>query len=240
VKAMTDKENKYETGFGSNAKKDPVRVVFITKKTSAKVKGDLGQQVMTYPHLLMREAIAFMVLVIALVAGALFWDAPLEQLANPLLTPNPAKAPWYFLGLQELLHYFPPLLAGIIIPTLVVVGLVVIPYFNVNVQGNPLWSDDRKHRFWIVSGVLIALVLMLGFSHAWTVLAPTTLVGALMLYSYFAVPKSNTRHEYLRTRPLSWWIMTWFILVALVLTVVGTFFRGPGWSWVWPWSSHAG
>jgi hypothetical protein len=237
---MTDKENKYEAGFGSNAKKDPVRVVFITKKTSAKVTGDVGRQVMTYPHLLMREAIAFMVLVIALVAGALFWDAPLEQLANPLLTPNPAKAPWYFLGLQELLHYFPPLVAGIIIPTLVIVGLVVIPYFNVNVQGKPLWSEDSKHRLWIVLVVLASLVLLLVVFKAWTVLSPTILVGGLMLYSYLAAAQAGTKHEYLRTRPLSWWIMTWFILVAVVLTVVGTFFRGPGWSWVWPWSSHAG
>jgi quinol-cytochrome oxidoreductase complex cytochrome b subunit len=237
---MTEKENKYEAGFGSNAKKDPVRVVFITKKTSAKVKGDPGQQVMTYPHLLMREAIAFMVLVIGLVAVALFWDAPLEQLANPLLTPNPAKAPWYFLGLQELLHYFPPLIAGIIIPTLVVIGLVVIPYFNVNVQGKPLWQDDGKHRLWIVLGVLIPFILALGFSRAWTVLAPTVLIGTLVLYAYFAAAKDSSKGGYLRTRPLSWWIMTWFILVAVVLTVVGTFFRGPGWSWVWPWSTHAG
>ncbi len=240
MKAMTDKENKYEAGFESNAKKDPVRVVFITKKTSAKVTGDPGRQVMTYPHLLMREAIVFMLLVIALVAVALFWDAPLEQLANPLLTPNPAKAPWYFLGLQELLHYFPPLLAGIIIPALVVIGLVVIPYFNVNVQGKPIWSEDGKHRLWIVLGVLVALVLLLGFSRAWTVLVPTVLIGFLMLYSYSTVAKSSSTREYLRTRPLSWWIMTWFIAVAVVLTVVGTFFRGPGWSWVWPWSSHAG
>lgn len=236
---MTDKENKYEAGFGSNAKKDPVRVVFITKKTSAKVTGDPGQHVMTHPHLLIREAIAFMVLVIALVVGALFWDAPLEQLANPLLTPNPAKAPWYFLGLQELLHYFPPFVAGIIIPTLVVVGLVVIPYFSVNVQGKPLWSEDGKHRLWIVVGVLGALVLFLAYSRAWTVLTPTTLIGALMLYSYFATSGNNGKWDYLRTRPLSWWIMTWFILVALVLTITGTFFRGPGWAWVWPWSTHA-
>jgi len=143
---MPDQENKYEAGISSNAKKDPVRVVFVTKKTSAKVTGDASPQVMAYPHLLMREAIAFMVLVIALVVAALFWDAPLEQLANPLLTPNPAKAPWYFLGLQELLHYFPPLVAGIIIPTLVVVSIVVIPYFNVNVQGKPLWAENRKRN----------------------------------------------------------------------------------------------
>ena len=71
---------------------------------------------MTYPHLLVRKAIVFEVLIIAMVIVALFWDAPLEQLANPLLTPNPAKAPWYFLGLQELLHFFPPFVAGILIP----------------------------------------------------------------------------------------------------------------------------
>ncbi len=93
-------KNKIETGFSSDAKKEPRRVVFVTKKTSAKVVGDPGPQLMTYPHLLIREAIAFQVLVIAMVLVALFWDAPLEQLANPLLTPNPAKAPWYFLGLQ--------------------------------------------------------------------------------------------------------------------------------------------
>ncbi|PYU43947.1 MAG: hypothetical protein DMG54_10795 [Acidobacteria bacterium] len=99
-------KNKIETGFSSDAKKEARRVVFVTKKTSAKVVGDPGPQLMTYPHLLIREAMAFQLLVIAMVLVALFWDAPLEQLANPLLTPNPAKAPWYFLGLQELLHLY--------------------------------------------------------------------------------------------------------------------------------------
>src|ERR1700693_6154819 len=144
---MTMGKDKIETGFASDAKKEPRRVVFVTKKTSAKVAGDRGPQLMTYPHLLVREAIAFQILVIVLVVVALFWDAPLEQLANPLLTPNPAKAPWYFLGLQELLHYFPPLVAGIVITTLVVVALVVIPYFNINIKGEPLWAVNRQRRF---------------------------------------------------------------------------------------------
>jgi menaquinol-cytochrome c reductase cytochrome b/c subunit len=237
---MPDQENKYEAGISSNAKKDPVRVVFVTKKTSAKVTGDTSPQVMAYPHLLMREAIAFMVLVIALVVAALFWDAPLEQLANPLLTPNPAKAPWYFLGLQELLHYFPPLVAGIIIPTLVVVSIVVIPYFNVNVQGKPLWAENRKRNLLIIGCVLIALGVLLVLTDAWTVLAPTAVIGLLMLYSYFTQEGTGAFRKYLGSRPLSWWVMTWFILVAVVLTVVGTYFRGPGWSWVWPWRSHVG
>jgi quinol-cytochrome oxidoreductase complex cytochrome b subunit len=236
------RENKYEAGFSSDAKKEPVRVVFITKKTSAKVTGDVGPQVMTYPHLLIREAIAFMVLVIALVGVALFWDAPLEQIANPLLTPNPAKAPWYFLGLQELLHYFPPLVAGIIIPTLVVVALVIVPYFNVNIQGAPLWSGNRKRTLWIFLAVMVALTCLLALFRAWTVLAPTEIIALLALGSYQSTPSPNRGAVswWRRERPLSWWVMTWFISVAVVLTLVGTFFRGPGWSWVWPWSSHAG
>jgi len=236
------KENKYEVGFSSNAKKEPVRVVFITKKTSAKVVGDVGPRLMTYPHFLIREAIVFMVLVISLVTAALFWDAPLEQLANPLLTPNPAKAPWYFLGLQELLHYFPPLVAGIIIPTLVVIALIVIPYFNVNIQGAPLWSGKPRRTLGIFLTVVSALTLLLAVFRAWTVLVPTDVVALLMLSSYheFAAPRNGAIAWWHRERTLPWWVMTWFICVALVLTVVGTFFRGPGWSWVWPWSSHAG
>jgi cytochrome b/b6/petD-like protein len=237
---MTENNPKYEAGFGSDAKKDPVRVVFVTKKTSAKVIGDPGPQVMSYPHLLIREAIAFMVLVIGLVCVALFWDAPLEQLANPLLTPNPAKAPWYFLGLQELLHYFPPLVAGIIIPTLVVIGLIVIPYFNVNVQGRPVWAANRKRALSIFLVAVLALTSMLVLTHAWTVLVPTEAVAGLMLYAYVTSGRDGAASGYLQTRPVSWWVMTWFITVAIVLTAVGTIFRGPGWSWVWPWSSHAG
>lgn len=230
-------KNKIETGFSSDAKKDPRRIVFVTKKTSAKVVGDPGPQLMTYPHLLIREAIAFQVLVIAMVVVALFWDAPLEQLANPLLTPNPAKAPWYFLGLQELLHFFPPFVAGILIPTLVVIGLVVIPYFNVNIEGAPIWSHPARN----LRAVLITIFILLGFLaifDAWTIFVPTAIVAALLVFSYTARAGGSGFLPSLARKPISWWVMTWFISVALCLTVVGTFFRGPGWSWVWPWRTH--
>jgi menaquinol-cytochrome c reductase cytochrome b/c subunit len=236
---MTEK-NKIETGFSSDARKDPQRIVFITKKTSAKVTGDPGPQLMTYPHLLVREAIACQVLVIALVLVALFWDAPLEQLANPLLTPNPAKAPWYFLGLQELLHYFPPFVAGIIIPTLVVIALIVIPYFSVNVQGEPIWAHRPAQHLRILLAVVAVLLVSLVYFRAWTVFAPTSLIAALVLLSYFVRPGKRAWMDSLRAKPISWWVMTWFISVAIVLTLVGTFFRGPGWSWVWPWGTHGG
>lgn len=232
-------KTKVESGFSSDAKKEPRRIVFITRKFSAKVKDDREPKLMTYPHLLVREAIVFEVLIIAMVLIALFWDAPLEQLANPLLTPNPAKAPWYFLGLQELLHFFPPFVAGILIPTLVLLALIVIPYFNVNVEGKPLWSEHASKRFGIVMGVLVALLIVLAVVDAWTIIVPTVLVAALLVATYLSKATSGWMGT-LRTKPLSWWIMTWFICVALCLTVVGTFFRGPGWSWVWPWGTHAG
>src|SRR6266567_8113372 len=163
---MSETKNKFEAGIGSNALKAPQRVVFITPKTSAKVKEKVATQVMSYPQLILRGVIAFEVLTIVLVIVSLVWDAPLEQLANPLLTPNPAKAPWYFLGLQELLHYFPPLVAGIVIPGLVVLALVVIPYFNVNIKGAPLWAADRSRRFLIFIVSVGFLLIFLGLYQA--------------------------------------------------------------------------
>ena len=229
-------ENKpYTTGIDSDALRSPRRIVFLTKKTSGKVFGERSRQVMSYPHLVLREIMVLQALVIALVGLALFWNAPLEQLADPLLTPNPAKAPWYFLGLQELLHYFPPLVAGIILPGLVVVGLVVIPYFEVNIKGEPVWAGNRSQRLRSFCVAMIVLLAVLAIFDAWTVLVPTAIVGGLLLSAYFVAPNKGEGWAYLCSRPVPWWVMTWFIAVSVTLTVVGTFFRGPGWSWVWPW-----
>jgi len=225
----------YLTAIDSDAERSPRRIVFLTKNTSAKVVGERPSQLMSYPHLVLREMMVLMGLIVALSVLALFWDAPLEQLANPLLTPNPAKAPWYFLGLQELLHYFPPIVAGVILPGLVVVALVVIPYFEINAKGEPFWSQGSAKRIRILLITLVVLVIVLAVFEAWTVLVPTVVVGGAL----FAVrsPGSETQdlRAYLHSRPLSWWVMTWFIAVSAILTVVGTYFRGPGWSWVWPW-----
>lgn len=231
---MSEKKS-IEVGIQSDAAKAPQRIVFITRKTSAKVTGAAERQLMSYPHVILREAIALQILTISLVLVALFWDAPLEQLADPLLTPNPAKAPWYFLGLQELLHYFPPLVAGVVIPTLVVIALVVIPYFRVNVAGAPLWTDARPRKLGLFVAVLLVGLVFFGIYQAWTIIVPTGAIGGLAVISYFMPAGKGRLSDFLRSRSLSWWVMTWFIVVAIILTEIGTFFRGPGWSWVWPW-----
>ena len=86
--------------------------------------------VMVWPHLLVRHAVASLaVLLLALLLGV-FVDAPLRDVANPTLTPNPEKAPWYFAALQELLAHFHPLVAGVLIPTAIIVGLFALPYID--------------------------------------------------------------------------------------------------------------
>src|SRR5579871_3692013 len=231
---------KFMAAMDSDAHKSPVRVAFVTRRTSPQVKAHDDDYVMTFPEGLFRAAVAIELLTLTLVLLALLWDAPLEELANPLLTPYPAKAPWYFLGLQELLHFFPPFVAGILIPTLVVIALVVIPYFNINVEGEPLWSKHPSRNLRTVLISMVLLLAFLAFFDAWTIILPTAIIASILIFSYTAREKSGSWQATLGAKPLSWWIMTWFIAVSICLTVVGTFFRGPGWSWVWPWRTHVG
>ncbi len=229
-------EKDFVAGFSSDARKTPVRVAFVTRRTSPAVKVRDEDLVMTYPEVFFRVLVAVEIAAVALVWMALMWDAPLEGLADPMHTPNPAKAPWYFLGLQELLHYFPPVVAGVLIPTLVVIALIVIPYFKINVQAEGLWLRDRTRRLRIFVAIVAALVIFLAVFDVWVALVPTVVIAALMLLAahYAAHPDKKRR---IPAKPLSFWIMTWFLAEAVVLTAVGTFFRGPGWSWVWPWRS---
>jgi quinol-cytochrome oxidoreductase complex cytochrome b subunit len=130
--------------------------------------------VFSYPYAFFREAIALMVTVTGIMAISLFFRAPLEELANPAKTPNPAKAPWYFLGLQELVSHS-ALIGGVIAPALMVLALLAIPYFDRSPSRRPA---DRR----------------------WAI-----------------------------------WIFTTFVVANVILIVIGTFFRGPGWAFVPPW-----
>jgi quinol-cytochrome oxidoreductase complex cytochrome b subunit len=229
----------FVTGVDSNATKAPKRVVFITRRTSAQVKVADEEQVQTFPEGLFRAAVAIELFTILLVTLALLFNAPLEGLADPSHTPNPAKAPWYFLGLQEMLHYFPPVVAGVLAPGLVVMALIVIPYFNINIEADGLFLKDRKRRMRIFGVVAIALSIFLFVFHVYAALIPTLIMAALMAVAAFSSPQSpSAARRYLAAKPLSFWIMTWFLFELVVLTAIGTFFRGPGWSWVWPWRGY--
>jgi len=232
---MSDSKD-FVTGVSSNAKKDPRRVVFVTRRTSPQVRVADDEVVQTFPEVFFRTAVAIEVLAILLVGIALLFNAPLEGIADPSHTPNPAKAPWYFLGLQEMLHYFPPVMAGVLVPTLVVLALIVIPYFNINIEAEGLFTRNRAQRFLLFCTIAAALSVFLIIFDVYVALGPTLIVIAFMLLAAKSSATSKTAfRRYLAARPLSFWIMSWFLFELIVLTTVGTFFRGPGWSWVWPW-----
>jgi menaquinol-cytochrome c reductase cytochrome b/c subunit len=228
----------FVAAMDSDSRKTKVRVAFVTRRTSPQVKAHDDDTVMTFPEGLFRAAVAVEVLALILVVISLLWDAPLEGLADPMRTPNPAKAPWYFLGLQELLHYFPPVVAGVLIPTLVIIGLIVIPYFKINIEAEGVWTRNRIERLRILAAVTLGFSLFLVFFHVYAVLIPTLLTAALMFYSAFSAASSGRFRSWLASKPLSFWIMTWFLVQAAILTLIGTFFRGPGWSFVMPWSGE--
>ena len=120
---------------------------------------DLPDKVHTWPYLVRAEFISGCILLLVLLVWSITVDAPMEEPANPTKTPNPSKAPWYFLGLQEMLVYFDPWMAGVVLPSLIIVGLMVIPYVDINPKGNGYYTW-RERKFAIS-------VFLVGFLGLW-------------------------------------------------------------------------
>ena len=121
------------------------------------------QLVMVWPHLLVRQAVAALVVLIVTLVVSLLFDAPLREIANPNVTPNPEKAPWYFIGLQELLSHFHPVVAGVLVPGAIIVGLVALPYLDRNPARRPRLRKVAVWTFTIFLVAWIALTLI-GFA----------------------------------------------------------------------------
>lgn len=142
-------------------------------------KAGWERELHTWPYLMRIEFLAAIIVTALLMVWSITLNAPLEEPANPNLTMNPAKAPWYFLGLQEMLVYFDPWIAGVVMPTLIIIGLMAIPYIDVNPLGNGYYTyKQRKFAIW---------AFLIGFIGLW-----------------------------------------------VIMIIIGTFIRGPGWMWFWP------
>lgn len=135
-----------------------------------RVEREQGDRINVFPHLMAEEFLSLLIVTAFLIVFSTFVNAPLRALANPNLTPNPSKAPWYFLGLQELLRYFHPTVAGIVVPGVAIAFLIVLPYVDRNPSTKP---GDRK----------LAIVLFTIFLMLWAVL---TIIGA-----FFRGPGQN-------------------------------------------------
>lgn len=202
------------------------------------------------PHLIRRIVIVLALTFLVSSVLALIFTAPLEEHANPSVTPNPAKAPWYFLGLQELVGYS-AFIGGVIIPGMVVLGLMLIPWVDTENRRVGLWPGQSSEKKWLIFGGLVALVLtslavMVGvmfpsreilgnifYSQFWfDLLNPATALLLAFALWFFAVRKMSGS-----TRAASISLFTCFVVALVILTVVGTWLRGPNWDFFWFWES---
>ncbi len=104
----------------------------------------VADRVHVWPYLVRNEFICSIIVMVILTVWSITINAPLEEPANPTQTPNPSKAPWYFLGLQEMLVYFDPWFAGVVLPSLIIVGLMVLPYIDINPTGNGYYTFKER------------------------------------------------------------------------------------------------
>jgi hypothetical protein len=117
-----------------------------------------AREVHVWPYLLRIEFLAAIIVTLLLMVWSITLNAPLEEPSNPTLTMNPSKAPWYFLGLQEMLVYFDPWIAGVVMPSLIIVGLMVIPYIDANPLGNGYYTFKQR-KFSILTFIFGFIVL---------------------------------------------------------------------------------
>ena len=128
-----------------------------------KKEADEQDLVMVSPHLLVRHGVAALATALVVLLISVFFDAPLKEIANPALTPNPEKAPWYFAALQELLAHFHPLIAGVLVPGAIVIGLVALPYIDRSEFLQPRHRKVAVVTFSIFLSIWIILTLV-GFA----------------------------------------------------------------------------
>ncbi len=178
------------------------------------------REVHVWPYLMRIEFLVAIIVTVILTVWSITLNAPLEEPANPNLTMNPAKAPWYFLGLQEMLVYFDPWIAGVVMPTLIIIGLMVIPYIDANPLGNGYYTY-RQRRFAIWT-------FLLGFIGLWVVMITigTFIRGPGWMWFWPTQTWDHSRLEFAVNRNLDqiFGIQNRWLKAIFGATVIGIYF----------------
>jgi len=244
---MTDKSPLTDEIFP----KDPNKTYALAELmsgTSPMVDKGPDDTLFSFPIVLLIEIILLLSVSLGIFLFSLFKQAPLDELANPMVTTNPAKAPWYFVGLQELLEHMHPTVAGILIPTALVAFLVILPYVDHDKANRGVWfSSPRGKRIagWTAVYTLLVMPVYIILDNAFTVrellreVAPTWVAqgvvpgGILLLLVVLPLVvlwrAGANRHDYLIA------LFTIMIVSAFIFTVSGFLFRGPGFKLYLPW-----
>ncbi len=238
--------------FTQEPKKTYQLAALVRGRTSA-VNNGPENTLPTIPHLFYAEVGVFMLTCAICLALSLISDAPLKEIANPLVPENPAKAPWYFLGLQELVAHS-AFMGGIGIPAIAMLGLALIPYLDRETEGTGEWFGGPGGKplalqasavgFGLSIGIE-AIAIQFGWVRQWWTDAPqilitffnpgTVLTVGYMFYSWLLV----RRYRSIRAGAMGLFVC--FLCGFVVLTVIGTYFRGPNWEFYWSpdqWPGH--
>lgn len=234
---MTTEERKPTKTYGLMA---------LVKGTSPAVDKNPDDTVNSWPHLIVMEALVALGTTLVLLIFSAFVNAPLKELANPNVTENPAKAAWYFVGLQEMLLHMAPLLAGVIIPGLLIVILIILPYFDNSNKDKGIWFAGKKGKkiAWFAMTYTIiwdlALILFDGFDPirqlvnselvaGWII--PIVVLIGLVMFLYFLIKRMKANR-----REMMIGLFTAFLTTYFLLTIFAMFFRGYGMALTWPWN----
>jgi hypothetical protein len=211
------------------------------------------ERVTTIPHLVRRELVFAVAWIAILLAWSMLVPAPLEGIANPDLSPNPAKAPWYFLGLQELLLHFHPLVAAVVIPGLALGALLLLPFYDIQISSVGVYFRSQRGRFLSLLALGAALLLtpawvlldeyLLDWS-AWLASWPSLISNGLVplagvVLGLVALDELVRRGLRATQEERILFIFIFLVMALIVLTAIGIFFRGPGMALYWPWEIPA-
>jgi quinol-cytochrome oxidoreductase complex cytochrome b subunit len=223
----------------------------VVSKSPGQRYGQRSQTAPAIPHLLLREVVVALVLLASVMVFSMLFNAPLGSKANPGLSPNPTKAPWYFMGIQEMLLHYHPLFALFVIPALMLIALLALPYIDYQLNTAGVWFASRKGRRMASVAALSALIGtplgIVGDEYLIEVAArmpaiPTWVTNGLvpfaLLLAAIAAFYFFMKRKYAASNTEAVQMVFVLLLVALlVLTVTGIWFRGTGMKLVWPWNT---
>jgi quinol-cytochrome oxidoreductase complex cytochrome b subunit len=221
----------------------------VVPRTTEENPGTKGEMVATIPNLILRELVVAAVLIAFIMLLSIVYDAPLGAKANPGLSPNPTKAPWYFAGLQELLLHIHPLFAFVVLPLIIAGVLLLLPYIPYDENTAGVWFASHRGRRMAIVAAVVAIVftpllvladdLFLDFA-VWIPGIPPVVSSGLLpvaiilaaLGGFYALMKRKytaTKNETVQA------VFVFLLFAFIILTITAVWFRGEGMALMWPW-----